>query len=379
MKDIIGRRIKEERTSQKLTQEELITKAQLNWDRQTLGQIEKGERELKAWELAKIAKVLHVELPIFFPETVTPTITAKPIVLWREKPENHEHLETEFIRLCKDFRFVETLNSVDSSRFTALPRKKIDLNTFSYNDAYALAEEVRGQLGVGDYPATSLVKILEEKYGIKFFFNELGGNGSAAASASEYGLCILISASEPAWRQHFSIAHELFHIITWDDGLLAQVNSEEKLRKYNEQLAGAFAAGLLVPSESLQREIRSIAKDNKLKDAGVISIARQFGVSLEALLWRMVGIRLIQRSDVLNALDDKQLRSLDYISRSEAQAPYYLSNRFVRLAYLAYENGEISRARLAKMLNQSLSALADYLKNFGLAEVSNNEITISNS
>jgi len=376
MKDIIGRRIKEERTRQNLTQEELITKAQLGWERQTLGQIEKGDRELKAWELAKIAKVLHVELPVFFPETTTPAVPLRPVVLWREKPENHERLEAEFISLCKDFKFVETLNSVDSSRFIVLPRKKIDLNTFTYNDAYSLAEEVRGQLGVGDYPATSLVKILEEKYGIKFFFNELGGNGSAAASASEYGLCILISSSEQAWRQHFSIAHELFHIITWDDALIEQIKDDQTLRSLNEKLANAFAAGLLVPTESLRREIRSLAKSNA---AGIVSIARQFEVSLEALLWRMASFHIIRRDDVQKALQDPGLRSLDYASRMESQSPYYLSNRFVRLAYLACENGEISRARLAKMLNQSLSALADYLKNFGLAEVSNNEITISNS
>ncbi|MBF0363827.1 MAG: ImmA/IrrE family metallo-endopeptidase [Oligoflexia bacterium] len=376
MKDIIGRRIKEERNRQNLTQEELINKAQLDWDRQTLGQIEKGERELKAWELARIAKVLHVDLPVFFPETLPPIAPKRPIVLWREKPENHEGLEAEFVCLCKDYKFVEELNKIDSDRFLKLPRKKIDLSTFSYSDAYALAEEVREQLGVGDYPAASLVKILEEKYGIKFFFNELGGNGSAASSASEYGLCILISSSEPAWRQHFSIAHELFHIITWDDSLIEQIDGDKKLREYNEKLANSFAAGLLVPTESLQKEIRSLPK---LNGAGIVSIAIQFGVSLEALLWRMARIHIIDNSIVEKALTDKQLRSLDSIIRTEIKAPYYLSNRFVRLAYLACENGEISRARLAKMLNQSLSAIADYLKNFGLAEVLNNEITISNT
>ncbi len=74
---------------------------------------------------------------------------------------------------------------------------------------------------------------------------------------------------------------------------------------------------------------------------------------------------------------DDQLRALDQESRSGAETPYYLSNRFVRLAYVAYENGEISRARFAKILNQSLSALTGYLKQFGLAEVSNNEIPLS--
>ncbi len=375
MKDTIGQRIKEERSRQNLTQDELIKMAQLKWDRQTLGQIENGERELKAWELAKIAQVLKVDMPSFFPSAEA--VIKRPVVLWRKRPDKHERLETEFIRLCKDFKFVEELNSVDASRFTILPRLKIDINSFSYKDAYDLAEEMRRQLGVGDFPATSLVKILEEKYGIKFFFNELGGNGSAAASASDYGLCILISSNEPAWRQHFSIAHELFHLITWDDGLLEQIKQKKELWDYNEKLANAFAAGLLVPTESLLREIRPLAKDNKLNDAEIISIARQFGVSLEALLWRMAGVRIILRNDVQKALENDQLRTLDYESRTETQNPYYLSNRFVRLAYLAYENGEISRARLAKMLNQSLSALAGYLRNFGLTEVCNNEIQIS--
>lgn len=377
MKDIIGRRIKEERTRQNLTQDELISSSQLNWERQTLGQVENGERELKAWELAKIAQGLRVDMAAFFPNSEAQY--QQPFVLWRKQPENHALLEAEFIRLCKDYKFVEDLNSVDLKSFRKLPRKGIDLRSFSYTDAYALAEEIRSDLDLGDYPATSLVKILEEKYGIKFFFNELDGNGSAAASASDFGLCILISSSEPAWRQHFSIAHELFHLITWDETLLDMVKSENELWNKNESLANAFAAGLLVPTEALHREIRSLAKENKLNDAGIVSIARQFGVSLEALLWRMRGLNIISLETVKKTLADEQIHALDQESRAEAQTPYYLSNRFVRMAYVAYENGEISRARLAKILNQSLSALPIYLKKFGLAEVRNNEIPLSHT
>ena len=81
MKDIIGRRIKEERTRQNLTQDELIKNAQLKWERQTLGQVENGERELKAWELAKISHVLRMDMSGFFPRGETPT--TQPFVLWR--------------------------------------------------------------------------------------------------------------------------------------------------------------------------------------------------------------------------------------------------------------------------------------------------------
>lgn len=377
MKEIIGRRIKDERIRQNLTQDELIDNAQLDWERQTLGQVEKGERELKAWELSKIAHVLRVDMAAFFPREDIPS--QQPFVLWRQQPEKYQRLEADFVRLCKDYKFVEDLNSIKSNSFRELPRQSIDLKSYTYADAYALAERIRSDLDLGDFPSASFVKVLEEKFGIKFFFNELDGNGSAAASVSEYGLCILISASEPSWRQHFSIAHELFHIITWDDKLLSQVQADKRLWDHNEKLANAFAAGFLVPTEALHREVRFLAKENKLNGAGVVAIARQFGVSLEALLWRMAGLFIIKRDVVGSTLRDEQLRALDHESRSEAFAPYYLSNRFVRLAYVAYENGEISRARLAKILNQSLSALTEYLKKFGLAEVSNNEIPLSHT
>ena len=200
--------------------------------------------------------------------------------------------------------------------FRKLPKQQVDLRSFKYSDAYALAEEIRSELDLGDYPATSFVKVLEEKYGVKFFFNELDGNGSAAASASDYGLCILISANEPAWRQHFSIAHELFQIVTWSDQLLEQVRTDKDLWDYNEKLANAFAAGFLVPAEALHREIRSLVRENKLNDAGIVAIARQFGVSLESLLWRMAGLFIIKRDAVERALAGGQLRALDQESRS---------------------------------------------------------------
>jgi XRE family transcriptional regulator, fatty acid utilization regulator len=378
VKKIIGRRIKEERNRQNLTQDELIRSAQLEWDRQTLGQVENGEREIKAWELARISAVLRLDMASFFP-TVQEEV-ARPVVLWRQKPESPERLEAEFIRLCKDYKFVEDLNmslSPAAFGFEKLRHREIDLQFFQYRDAYTLAEEIRRELGLGEYPAVALVKTLEEKYGLKLFFEGLDGNASAASSVSEYGYCIAINPDEPTWRQLFSIAHELFHIITWHDKLVEQITSNELFRERNERRANAFAAGLLIPLESLHREIQLRARENKLSEGALVAIACQFGVSLEALLWRMANERLIDKNTVKPTLEDERLQALDRENRSKSSQPPCFSNRFIRLAYLAYSNGEISRARLAKMLKRSLSSLSDYLHQFGLIEVGDNEITLS--
>lgn len=378
IKWIIGRRIREARRRQNLKQDELVLQAKLGWNRQTLGQVENGEREIKAWELARIADVLNLEMTALL--RLDQKENARPIVLWRKKPENYERLEAIFIRLCKDYKFLEDLNerkSSDESGLRALPSRKINLQSFHYSHAYALAEEIRGELGLGDYPATALVKVLEEKYGLKFFFGGLEENASAASSVSEYGRCIVINPSEPVWRQHFSVAHELFHIITWDDRLIKQIISDADLWNHNEKLANAFASGLLVPTEPLRRAIRQHARKNKLHNSGIVSIACQFSVSLEALLWRMCNQHIITKDAVERALADYQLRQLARENRYEVQKKDCLSNRFVRLAYLAYTNGEISRGRLAKMLRLSLSELSDSLQQFGLTEVSDDEIALS--
>lgn len=375
MKNVIGQRIKSERQSQNLTQEELIVKSQLEWDRQTLGSVERGERDLKAWELGKLSKALKIEVSSFFYEKSS----EKSVILWRNKPERFKEVEANFFKLCKDYKFIEDINKIKIESFRSLPSRSIDLNVFTYNDANVLAEEIRDELDLGDYPSSVIINVLEEKYGVKFFFNDLGGHGSAACSISDDGKSIIVSSSEVSWRQKFSIAHELFHLLTWNNSLLDQIESDNGLCEYNEKLANAFAGGLLVPSEALKREVNIFAKKNKLSDGSLVAIATQFGVSLEALLWRMSSVRLVTRDSVLEALNDSGLRTLDQESRSTIDRKKLLSKRFVRLAYVAFENGGISRARLAKMLNSNLSSLSKVLKNYGLVEVKNNEISLNNS
>ena len=48
--------------------------------------------------------------------------------------------------------------------------------------------------------------------------------------------------------------------------------------------------------------------------------------------------------------------------------PPLIPERFVRLAFLAYKNGQCSRARLASYFGKGLRELADFLKAYDLVE-----------
>lgn len=374
MKVEIGQLIKGRRERAGLSQAELASS--LGWDHhQTVGAIEAGKREVKAWELAQLASVLNCNLADLLPTTDAPP--ARPFVLWRDRPSANSALaEERFIKRCDDYHFLESQLHEERRTATPLPFKAVDLASFSFSDAYVLAEEVRTALGLGEFPAETLVKTLEDKGGVKFFTFQMDGGGSAATSKTESGICILVNSEEPSWRQHFSIAHELFHAVTWDESLFRQLEENEGLRTLNEKLANAFAAGLLMPTETLRREVRHVTEGGKIRYAALVAIARHFEVSTEALLWRLVNLRILDSSAVKVILNDPMLKELDRQSKDSAREPF-LSERFIRLAYLALQFGKISRARLAELLSIPLIDLPEFLVARGLAEVEDNGVAVN--
>src|SRR5437867_9998694 len=77
----LGLRVREARKRLGMSQQELS--ALLEFEHvQTISQIENGERQVKAWELARISSVLHTSIN----ELLKEDAFAEPVVLWREQP-----------------------------------------------------------------------------------------------------------------------------------------------------------------------------------------------------------------------------------------------------------------------------------------------------
>jgi Zn-dependent peptidase ImmA (M78 family)/transcriptional regulator with XRE-family HTH domain len=330
--------------------------------------LENGERELKAHELSKLAKIFNIDMNDFFRNDEQ---LERPFVLWRARSDAAPEAEARFLRVCRDHGlFEELLGTQQSAASSPLPKRVLNLERFSASDAYDFAEDVRNRMSLGVYPAQILVQTLEDQYGVRFFQETRSGQGSAACTYFAGKPCLLVSTSEPIWRQHFSVAHELFHLLTWDEKLFQQVSDNDHLREKNETRADAFAAGLLMPAEALRAEVRRVATDGKLSHAALITIARHFDVSLRACAFRLAHLRIITQSDAQRLIEDPTLRDLDKQTQREATRTAYQFNKaFTRLAYLCYEAGKISRARLAKALEVSLVDLPMFLNMAGLAEV----------
>lgn len=122
----------------------------------TRTQLERGDRELKAWELVQLAKLLSLNLNDLLS---IEGVQEKPVVLWRESPEKEKEIkESKFIKHCEDYAMLEALSGGRTDE--QFPQKKVSADDVSYETARRLASEIRREFNLGDRPARELIKIL---------------------------------------------------------------------------------------------------------------------------------------------------------------------------------------------------------------------------
>jgi Zn-dependent peptidase ImmA (M78 family)/transcriptional regulator with XRE-family HTH domain len=338
---LLGSRIKEARERLGWSQTELAQAVGFG-SFQIVSAIENGQREVKAWELFKIASSLHLSLESFLGSEQKP----EPMLLWRAQPQvGFKEIEARFIERCERYALLEQwcgvapLQELKSIRFSQPEPTFVQVGRE--------AENVRDYMKLGGRPACSLAKTLQEDYRVKIFYEDFGDQGAALSAKGNFGYGILINLSNAPWRRNFSLGHELFHLLTFDHWKSPR----------QEKLADSFAAALLLPAEPLLSILRSRMTEGKLSFETLAEIAREFEVSIDELLWRTVNLGLTKKEAVEEALENPKFKALDKVHRVWTK-PDLLPERYVRLCYTAYRMGRIGRAKLAEFLETSLVDLA---------------------
>lgn len=264
-----------------------------------------------------------------------------------------------------------------------LPDFEIDVRRLTYASATSLAERVRVQLELGSRPADALEGVLAERFGVKIFFASLGHDGEASAACirddEEFGCAVLLNSDEAPVRRAFSLAHELFHLVTWSS-VAAALSDEppdgEAPGWYAgiERCAQSFAAALLIPADRVLAELHRRAQPPVAGDAGDRIANRLvpsdyafvahvgFGVSADALLWRLLNLNLLSASERIIVARHAELRMATRTFRREAVAmPQRFPERYWELVQLAYQRGEAGISRLAAMAEMTSADLYNVL------------------
>lgn len=130
---------------------------------------------------------------------------------------------------------------------------------------------------------------------------ELGSDVSGMLVMHEVGGAIGYNPNHAPARQRFTIAHEIGHYILHRDEAPLFIDKQYSVVFRNdrsstgedrrEREANAFASALLMPDDQLRSAAAKVGFD-LADDAALTSLARRFGVSKQALSYRLAALGL---------------------------------------------------------------------------------------
>jgi len=327
--------------------------AQTGIDDSCLSSYENDNSEPKFAQLAKLAELYRVPLSFFFEENPA----EEQAVLWRNQPENKAAIQAEFLQLCRQYRQLEQWAKAAPSRM--LPDLDDYGEHFWYTQVAELANRIRNDMELGERPGESLHVILEEVYGIKIFYLDLNDMGIAAcASSPVFGHVVLLNKKCTRWRRNHDLAHELFHLLTWNrfnhvTGICTPDIQEERF-------ATCFAANLLLPTDTVRQAIDRVSNEKKANLSQLDEVARQFDVSLESLIWRMHYLYNWEEN-ITEGYIERVKEYVTHTRREDTSCPFKFPERYKALAIRVFRNGDISLGRFAKLMEISRKEAEKYL------------------
>lgn len=342
---------------------------------QTLSNIEKGEREVKANELMLFARTYFCSLNSLLIGDEIPHASVH--FLWRRAPlERKEEVEAAIIHRVEGYHLLEKLlGLVGEGAGLTITVSLADIRTYQQVDT--LATRVSGFLNLGSRPALSLQKVMEQVLRTKILFVKLSEFGSAASTVHpEFGAAIVVNNEEAPWRINFTLAHELFHIITWNTFNPSDLEQNELLFRDIEKKAERFASTLLLPESTVREELSSRIKSQKLSFSDIVDIAREFGVSSQALLYRMANLRIVEWEKANDLAKNDELHQIDRRIRRDTANEAPSSERFTILAVKCLRRGLISRGKFSELLEIDRADIDDFLEYRGLCEEEGESIEI---
>jgi Zn-dependent peptidase ImmA (M78 family) len=348
----IGARLKIAREAIGYTQKKVFEETGIG--ESSLSAYENKEREPRFSDLSKLAELYKRSIEFF----LTDKPLTDPLMLWRDWPSSEEEkreIEAEFRRLCQQYHKLELCTA--ETRKATLPQPDItNPIDFNFPQAELLARKAQKELCLGDIPSASLKKILEERYYVKIFHWEFTGSAISTVS-DEFGPAILLNNQNASWRRNYDLAHELFHVLTWS---IFRVESKEPSED-EEKLANSFASKLLMPEEPLRQRIAALIDKQEQASLGRLDdLAREFGVSLDALVYRVASLYKIRKEDNQKFLAAaKQLAELH--KPRESDKAETLPERYCDLAQRALKDGRLSLMQFAKYMGISYKKAQEYL------------------
>jgi transcriptional regulator with XRE-family HTH domain len=277
-------RLKQLRLARGLSLEELAAELGGIVTKQALSKYEQGKARPSPLVLNKLAAVLRVKAVYLWSE---PTVKVE-FVAYRKRSalpkREQEKVESLTIQMLEERVRLQSLT--EQAGQVDLPIKRWAVQKLE--DAECAAEELRRNWNLGLDPIASFVSVLEDHsiQVVEIDADDRFDGISAIASDEEgrrLGAAVVTQRGMPGERQRLNLAHELGHLIL---KVAAKVDEEKA--------AFRFGAALLAPAVAVLRETGT--KRTLIQTAELLLLKRRFGLSMQALLFRLRELDVITES-----------------------------------------------------------------------------------
>ena len=361
----LGARIGVLRKRGKLTQEALAEALGFN-DRQTVSAIENGKRRVTAEELLRLTEILDVPLDRFTDQL---QLDGEGSFSWHCANSTKAACLEDYQQRAGCWVAAFRTLAPEVGRPLKLVQRKLGLRRGADCESAMLAgEQFVRELKLGDKPALRLAGAMERKLGMLVLaFDTRPRDGISGAACHLPDLhTALIARREPAERRHYTLARELFHLLTWDVMPPNHRESTDAPRGHRAaQLADGFAGAVLMPAAVLRRrgDWNELSRPELLRQ--INAAADELHVAADALQRRLVSLGLLRKSTA-RELPEPSLRR-NQRRPGDAAPPALYSEPFMAVLRRAIRRGRISVRRAARLLELTIDDLAELFPAHGLS------------
>jgi len=325
--------------------------------RTTIVAIEKGERRLKPNELIKLARAYGRSIGDF----VQSRSEVQPFEV--QFRATHRHNEDEEAKIspiislleemCRNYLTLEEIMDAPLPRNYPQEYEVTNMPIEAAAESIAIAE--RQRLGLGDSPIAHLRDILEQSVGLRIFYIKMPPKYSEIYSYDrKLGGCMAINADHPEERRRWSLAHGYLHFLAHRRKPVYDFEGQYQRLPESERLAEAFPKYFLMPTSSLLKQFSDMHRSHgKFTPTNLFTLAHYYGVSIEALIYRLEEMELLPagtwdrlRDRGLKVRKVQQEMGLDPIVQRTDLTPIH----YQHLSIEALDQGLITEGRFANFL-----------------------------
>ncbi|MGQ9546606.1 MAG: helix-turn-helix domain-containing protein [Dehalococcoidia bacterium] len=349
---ILGIQLQKARETVHFRPEEVARRLGVHLDEIADWEAEHAKPNLK--QLEQLAEIYGRGIDYFLKETPTPPtqvhLRSTTGRSFEELSEESRLVIARFDELCRTALELErTLGKIQPVAIERVSRNQSPIE---------LARTQRDIFKLGEKPVSKLRDDLMQR-GVRIFELDIPPGQFSGFSYwhSDYGPCILINAKEVPGRRNFTLAHEYAHLLYRHPPSVCDITEEGRLGPAgDERVADLFAVEFLLPAKLIDEDFskRALSKTPSIQEVG--NMAGRWRVSVQAMLYRLEDLGLIEQgyANYLLASYQPPHPRAPKGPRWERSFKRRLGKEFISNAFEAYYKGDISLGKLAHSLGLPL-------------------------